>query len=94
MPPDSSTELLKLVIPLLGGIAAAVLTGTFARRSQKESAQITALTNLVDQLQEERAEAKRDAKQVPLWRRYAQRLRSQIYQLGGQPADADPELEL
>lgn len=89
-----SAELLKTVLTVAGGIAAALLTTLFARRSQKESSHIAALTNLVDQLQEERDTSKKDAKQVPLWRRYAQRLRGQIYALGGQPVEADSELEL
>lgn len=93
MSPDSA-DLLKTILTVAGGIGAALLTGRLTRRSQKESAQITLLTNLVDQLQEERDAAKTDVKQVPLWRRYAQRLRGQIYKLGGEPVEADPELEL
>lgn len=93
MTPDSA-EVLKTALTVAGGIAAALLTGWLTRRSQKESASITALTNLVDQLQEERDSAVKTSKQVPLWRRYAQRLRGQIYRLGGEPDDADPELEL
>lgn len=93
MTPDSA-ELIKTALTVTGGIAAALLAGRLTRRSQKESAHITALTNLVDQLQEERKEAKDEARQIPKWRRYAQRLRSQIYKLGGEPVDADSELEL
>jgi hypothetical protein len=94
MTPEASADLLKTVLTIVGGIGAAALTGRLTRKSQKESAHITALTNLVDQLQEERAAADLKAKQVPMWRRYAQKLRSQIYKLGGEPEDADPNLEL
>lgn len=94
MTPEDSADLIKTFLTIAGGIGAAVLTGRLTRKSQKESAHITALTNLVDQLQEEAAKAKTDAKQVSLWRRYAQKLRGQIYKLGGEPAEADPELEL
>lgn len=87
-------EFLKTALTVGGAILAAILTGILTRTSQKESAQITALTNLVDQLQEERDHAKSDAKQIPLWRRYAQRLRGQIYKLGGVPEDPDERLEL
>lgn len=94
MTPETSADLLKTVLTVAGGIGAALLTGKLTRKSQKESAHITALTNLVDQLQEEVVRAKSDVKQIPLWRRYAQRLRGQIYKLGGEPHEADPELEL
>lgn len=94
MEPAASMDLLKTVLTIAGGVGAAFLTGFLTRKSQKESSHITALTSLVDQLQEEVARAKTDAKQVPLWRRYAQKLRSQIYRLGGEPEDADPNLEL
>lgn len=87
-------EFLKTALTVGGAILAAVLTSWFTRQSQRESVQITALTNLVDQLQEERDHARKDAKQVPLWRRYAQRLRKQIYKLGAEPEDPDKELEL
>jgi hypothetical protein len=87
-------DFLKTALTVVGAIAAAALTGSLARRSQKESAHITALTDLVDQLQEERLEAKSEARQIPLWRRYAQRLRAQIYELGGRPTEADDRLEL
>jgi 2-phosphoglycerate kinase len=86
--------LIKTVLTIAGGVVAATITGRLTRKSQKESAHILALTNLVDQLQEERDKAKADVKQVPLWRRYAQKLRSQIYKLGGEPHEADAELEL
>jgi len=87
-------EFLKTALTVGGAMAAAWLTAWLTRQSQKESVQITALTNLVDQLQEERDHAKADAKQVPLWRRYAQTLRRQIYKLGGVPEDPDERLEL
>jgi len=87
-------DLIKTALTIAGGVAAAALTSWLARKSQKESAHITALTNLVDQLQEERTAANLVAKQVPKWRRYAQKLRSQIYKLGGEPVDADPDLDL
>ena len=93
MTPDNA-ELLKTILTVAGGVCAALLTSYLARRSQKESAQITLLTNLVDQLQEERDTSKAEARQVPLWRRYAQRLRGQVYKLGGEPVEADAELEL
>lgn len=94
MGPDFSADLLKTALTIAGGVGAAFLTGWLTRKSQKESSHIIALTSLVDQLQEERDEAKKDAKQIPLWRRYAQRLRGQVYRLGGEPEDADPNLEL
>lgn len=94
MTPEASADLLKTVLTIAGGVGAAALTGWLTRRSQKESAHISALTNLVDQLQEERATADARAKQVPMWRRYAQKLRGQIYRMGGEPVDADPDLEL
>lgn len=94
MTPEASADLLKTVLTIIGGIGAAALTGKLTRTSQKESAHITALTNLVDQLQEEAAKAKADVKQISLWRRYAQKLRGQIYKLGGEPHEADAELEL
>lgn len=87
-------EFLKTGLTVGGAVLAAWLTAILTRASQKESVQITALTNLVDQLQEERDAAKSDAKQIPLWRRYAQRLRKQIYGLGATPEDPDKELEL
>lgn len=93
MTPDNA-ELLKTVLTVAGGACAALLTSYLARRSQKESAQITLLMGLLDQVQEERDSWKKDAKQVPLWRRHVQRLRSQIYKLGGEPVEADQELEL
>ena len=94
MGPELSMDLIKTALTIAGGVAAAALTGWLTRKSQKESAHITALTNLVDQLQEERTAANLVAKQVPMWRRYAQKLRSQIYKLGGEPVDADPDLDL
>lgn len=94
MTPEASADLVKTVLTVVGGVGAALLTGRLTRKSQKESAHITALTNLVDQLQEERDKAKADVKQIPMWRRYAQKLRGQIYKLGGEPAEADPDLEL
>lgn len=94
MAPELSADILKTVLTIAGGVGAAALTGWLTRRSQKESAHITALTNLVDQLQEERVVSETKAKQVPMWRRYAQQLRQQIYRLGGEPVDADPNLEL
>lgn len=87
-------EFLKTALTVGGAIIAGLLTAWFTRLSQKESAQITALTTLIDQLQEERDHAKADAKQIPLWRRYAQALRGQIYKLGATPVDPDKELEL
>lgn len=73
---------------------AAWLTAWLTRQSQKESTQITALTSLIDQLQEERDHAVTQVKQIPLWRRYTQALRKQIYKLGATPEDPDKELEL
>lgn len=87
-------EFLKTALTVGGAVLAAFLTAILTRASQKESTQITALTNLVDQLQEERDHAITQAKQVPLWRRYTQRLRKQIYKLGHIPEDPDKELEL
>lgn len=87
-------EFLKTVVGGLGALGVGMLSSWLLRRSQKESAQITLLTSIVDQVQEERDKAVETARQVPLWRRYAQRLRSQIYGLGGVPVEADKELEL
>lgn len=87
-------EFVKAALTLLGALAAGVISSWLLRISQKESSQITLLTNLVDQIQEERDKHERDAKQIPMWRRYAQRLRSQIYGLGGQPVEPDKDLEL
>lgn len=87
-------EFVKAALTMVGAIVVGVFSSWLLRRSQKESAQITLLTNLVDQIQEERDKHERDAKQVPLWRRYAGRLRKQIYGLGGVPVEADKELEL
>lgn len=94
MGPDASLDLLKTLLTIAGGIGAAFLTGWLTRKSQKESSHIKLLTNLVDQLQEERDTAVASCKQVPLWRRYALHLRNQIYRLGGEPVDADPNLDL
>lgn len=87
-------EFLKTALTVGGAMLAAWLTAWLTRQSQKESTQITALTNLVDQIQEERDRAVTQAKQVPLWRRYSQMLRKQIYGLGHIPIDPDKELEL
>lgn len=87
-------EFLKTALTVGGAMVAAWLTAWLTRQSQKESTQITALTSLIDQLQEERDEAKQTAKQIPLWRRYSQALRKQIYKMGGIPLDPDKELEL
>ncbi|MFH5879751.1 hypothetical protein [Arthrobacter sp. NA-172] len=89
-----SWDVIKTALTVVGGVVAALVTGRLTRTSQKESAQIHALTNLIDQLQEERNVAVKAAKQIPLWRRYAQKLRSQIYGLGGTPKDAEHDLEL
>lgn len=93
MSPDA-WEFIKAALTVLGAVAAGAFSSWLLRRSQKESAQITLLTNLVDQVQEEREGWKAEARQVPLWRRYAMRLRQQIYGLGGVPVEADKELEL
>lgn len=93
MSPDA-WEFFKAALTALGAVAVGMLSSWLLRRSQKESAQITLLSSLVDQVQEERDKAVETARQVPLWRRYAQRLRQQIYGLGGVPVEADKELEL
>ncbi|AOZ65126.1 hol-like chemotaxis [Arthrobacter phage Greenhouse] len=74
-------DVIKTAVTVLGSGAAMWLVAKLTRRSQQESSQITLLTNLIDQLQEERNEAKKQAAQVPLWRRYAQGLRGQVYRL-------------
>lgn len=93
MSPELS-DFLKTFLTVVGAVSAAWLTAWLTRQSQRESTQITALSSLVDQLQEERDLAKGEARQVPLWRRYAQRLRQQIYGLGGIPVEAEKELDL
>lgn len=87
-------EFVRTGLTGVGAVAVGLLSAWLLRRSQKESAQITVLMNLVDQVQEERDAAVARAKQVPLWRRYAQQLRQQIYGLQGVPVEADKELEL
>lgn len=89
-----SLEVLKVILTVLGGVVAAVITSRLTRASQRESSQIVLLTNLIDQVQEERDQAKEDAKQVPLWRRYAHKLRNQILKLGGIPEEPSDKLEL
>lgn len=79
---------------VLGAMGAAWLTAWLTRRSQKESSQITLLMGLIDQIQEERDKAAKDAKQIPLWRRYTGALRRQIYGLHDVPVEPDKELEL
>lgn len=93
MNPDA-WAFIQAALTVAGAVVVGVFSSWLLRRSQKESAQINLLTNLVDQVQEERDNAKAEAKQVPLWRRYAGRLRQQIYGLGGVPVEADKELEL
>lgn len=87
-------DFVKTALTVAGAVSAAWLTAWLTRQSQKESSQITVLSSLVDQLQEERDRADERARQVPLWRRYAQRLRGQIYRLGAVPEDPDERLEL
>lgn len=87
-------DFLKASLTVAGAVVAAWLTSILTRRSQKESAQITLLTTIIETVQEERDAAKADARQIPLWRRYAQRLRQQIYGLHAVPVEPDKELEL
>lgn len=87
-------EVAKALLTGMGAIAVGVLSSWLVRKSQKESSQITLLTNLIDQVQEERDAAVKQARQIPLWRRYAARLRQQIYSLHGVPVEADKELDL
>lgn len=87
-------EVAKALLTGAGAIAVGVLSSWLVRKSQKESSQITLLTNLIDQVQEERDAAVKQARQVPLWRRYAAQLRRQIYGLHGVPVEPDKELDL
>ncbi|ALY08807.1 hypothetical protein SEA_NANCIA_20 [Arthrobacter phage Nancia] len=77
-------DVIKTAVTVLGSGAAMWLVARLTRKSQQESSQINLLTNLIDQLQEERNEAKKQAAQIPLWRRYSQSLRGQVYRLSEQ----------
>ncbi|ALY09978.1 hol-like chemotaxis [Arthrobacter phage Pumancara] len=79
-------DAVKTLVTVLGSGAAMWLVAKLTRKSQKESSQITLLTNLIDQVQEERKIAVDQAKQIPLWRRYSQGLRGQVYRLHDQVA--------
>src|SRR4029453_14248130 len=90
-------DVIKTAVTVLGSGAAMWLVAKLTRKSQQESSQITLLTNLIDQLQEERNAAVATAKQVPLWRGYAKGLRGQVYRLteqvnrlGETPVEAAP----
>lgn len=102
-------EVLKAVLTLAGAVGVAWLTGRFTRKSQQESSNISLLTNLIDQLQEERdlavrtkdaavaVEAEKTAAAVVTvsrFRRYCRRLRHQIYELGGRPHEAEEDLDV
>lgn len=98
-------DLLVGALTVMGGIGAALITSRFTRRSQSESNKISEANGIVeryDQLTAALASegTRKDARvtflerQVSLWRRASQRWRSQIYQLGGKPEDAPPDLEL
>lgn len=101
----SLIDLLKVLLTVSGGIAAAFITARLSRRSQAESNNIVEANgiverynkltaDLVEQKNEAIAESKHRGKQISLWRRYAHDLRAQIYQLGGKPAEADEDLEI
>jgi 23S rRNA maturation mini-RNase III len=98
-------ETVRAVLILLGGLATGIVTSKTVRKSQKESSQITLLTNLIDQLQEERdkavdrADREQSAReaaehQVPLWRKLVRKLRSQVYKLGAEPVESDDDLDI
>lgn len=98
-------ETIRAVLILLGGLATGIVTSKTVRKSQRESSQITLLTNLIDQLQEERdnavsradrEQAAREAaeKQIPLWRRFARQLRQQLYRLGAEPTEPGDDLDI
>lgn len=87
-------EIFKTILTVGGAVLVGGLTGWLNRKSQKESTQINLLTALVKTLQEERDTAVKSSKQIPMWRRYAQRLRGQLYRLNVEPVEADKELEL
>ncbi|ALY09427.1 hol-like chemotaxis [Arthrobacter phage Nubia] len=87
-------DVIKTAVTVLGSGAAMWLVAKLTRKSQQESSQINLLTNLIDQLQEERNEAKKQAAQIPMWRRYAMRLRGQIHRLNETPVEAEEGLEL
>lgn len=87
-------EIFKTLLTVGGAAVVGVLTGWLNRKSQKETTQINLLTSLVKTLQEERDTAVASSKQIPLWRRYAQKLRGQLYRLGAEPIEPDEKLEL
>jgi uncharacterized protein (DUF697 family) len=113
---EQTMDLIKLVLTLAGGSAAALITARLTRRSQAESNKINAANGLLEaynkftanmQNQQAATEAAHGRvvetvrtenghlkQQVSLWRRYAQKLRQQVHQLGGTPIDPDDKLEV
>lgn len=98
-------ETIRAVLILFGGLATGIVTSRTVRKSQKESTQITLLTNLIDQLQEERDKAvkekdtEKDARkaaeaEVPKWRKFARKLRQQLYKLGVDPVEPEDNLDI
>lgn len=113
---EPTMDLIKLVLTLLGGSAAALITARLTRRSQAESNKINEANGLLEAYNKFTANMQNQAaaadanhakavesvrtenghlrQQVSLWRRYAQKLRQQIHQLGGTPVDSDEKLEV
>lgn len=113
---QAGMDLIKLVLTLVGGSAAALITARLTRRSQAESNKINEANGLLEAYnkftanmqnqqsatEETHAKAVEAVRtenghlklQVSLWRRYAQKLRQQIYHLQGTPVEPDEKLEV
>lgn len=98
-------DLIKNILVVTGGIAAAWFTARLGRKSQAEANSISEANGLVERYNKltEGIQKERDAavlnsaallKQVSLWRRYATRLRGQLYTAGITPVDPDETLDL
>ena len=98
-------DILQAAGVVLGGIGAALITSRFTRKSQAESNKISEANGLVERyntfveaVQADRATERERTRhledQVGLWRRWANKLRNQIYELGGRPVEAPEELDL
>lgn len=98
-------DLIKNILVVSGGIAAALVTARLGRKSQAEANSISEANGLVERYNTltEGVQKERDAaviskaasdKQVSLWRRYASKLRGQIYAAGLTPVEPDEALDL